>query len=613
MKRNTKITFIFAALALALILAATTLAVSARSELERIKSASPAPSIMSYQGYLADDTGTPINGTVDLQFGLYDGEFSSTLIWTETHTSVPVSEGYFALMLGSIYPLGADDFDGTTRYLQVDVDTGGGYTTLPRQQLASVPYAFVAENADVVPWSGLTGVPSGFADGLDDVELENVILVAKNGGHFDSIQAAVDSIAGASSDNRYLIWIGPGTYEEQVILKDFVYLEGAGEGLTLITSTISNTETHPPVDATLHLSGFSDVRNLTVLNEGVGSQNVAILRLDGTGPTNLVNVSAMVNGLGEKSYGIFLGGDSTDTTLENVSAYAMGASFINASLDIAQGASATLQDGRFEGYGGEWSLGILVSNESSSLHAYEVSALGSDGSHSIGLDVIQNAAAVVHGGDFTARNGLTVTWGIAVWDGSFLNAYGVNAIGEDAVYWNHGLTNDDGTANLYGGTFTARGGIENYGIININGGILEAVGIMAVGEGATDRNDGFRNESGALAVLSSSVFKGIGGLDARGVANYGEDSIIDLNQCTVSGVSDSTEDTSIGLSNEDSGLTFITNSELWGETASLFNDGTAAEIHLSKLLGGTISGSGSTTCLAVTYSGAFYADACPVP
>lgn len=42
----------------------------------------------------------------------------------------------------------------------------------------------------------------------------NVIIAAKGGGHFISVQAAINSITDASDSNRYLIWIGPGTYNE---------------------------------------------------------------------------------------------------------------------------------------------------------------------------------------------------------------------------------------------------------------------------------------------------------------------------------------------------------------------------------------------------------------
>ncbi|MCA9971624.1 MAG: hypothetical protein KC425_15475, partial [Anaerolineales bacterium] len=157
-----------------------------------------APGTMTHQGYLVD-RGQPITGTVGLRFGLYSASGGGTALWQETHNSVPVTDGYYTVLLGSSTPLDAGLFSSTTRYLQVSVDTGGGFVDLPRQPVTSVPYAFQAAAADTAasadtalqadhattadqatnadnattadsaPWSGLTGVPAGFADGVDDV------------------------------------------------------------------------------------------------------------------------------------------------------------------------------------------------------------------------------------------------------------------------------------------------------------------------------------------------------------------------------------------------------------------------------------------------------------
>ncbi len=64
---------------------------------------------------------------------------------------------------------------------------------------------------------------------------QNVIVVAKSGGDFSSVQAALDSITDNGDGNRYLVWIGPGTYTERVTMKPYVDIVGAGEQLTKIT------------------------------------------------------------------------------------------------------------------------------------------------------------------------------------------------------------------------------------------------------------------------------------------------------------------------------------------------------------------------------------------
>lgn len=98
---------------------------------------------ISYQGRLADNEGNPVQGSVYMTFRLYDTPVDGTPLWAESHGTVLVEDGLFHVLLGSISPLPSTVFtDHDTLYLGISVE--GGAEMVPREQLASVPYAWVA-------------------------------------------------------------------------------------------------------------------------------------------------------------------------------------------------------------------------------------------------------------------------------------------------------------------------------------------------------------------------------------------------------------------------------------------------------------------------------------
>ncbi len=108
-----------------------------------ITSHSAVPETINYEGYTTSG-GAPIYGTVNMTFRIYDVDTGSTAMWSETQSSVTVSNGIYKVILGSINPISLP-FD-TQYYLGVEVETDGEMT--PREAFTSVPYAFSANEAE---------------------------------------------------------------------------------------------------------------------------------------------------------------------------------------------------------------------------------------------------------------------------------------------------------------------------------------------------------------------------------------------------------------------------------------------------------------------------------
>jgi len=116
------------------------------------------PAVFSYTGQLSDSSGNPVNGTVNLTFTLYTDDDDDGICddggtvfldpsgcnatWSETHASVNVVDGIFAVELGRVTSFGDIGF-GNPKLLGLNVNSDGVMNPLVR--MTSVPQALRAE------------------------------------------------------------------------------------------------------------------------------------------------------------------------------------------------------------------------------------------------------------------------------------------------------------------------------------------------------------------------------------------------------------------------------------------------------------------------------------
>jgi hypothetical protein len=111
------------------------------------------PEAITYQGYLTDAEGKPVNGDVAIAFRIWDAEVGGTDLWAETHAPVTVTEGVFNVILGTYIPITAGIVGGEC-YLGVTVGTDS--EMVPRTKVSSSAYAIRAGYAESVAIGAVT-------------------------------------------------------------------------------------------------------------------------------------------------------------------------------------------------------------------------------------------------------------------------------------------------------------------------------------------------------------------------------------------------------------------------------------------------------------------------
>jgi hypothetical protein len=504
--------------------------------------------------------GLPYSGLAYFKFAIVNG---ANTYWSNDGTTsgepstaveLPVSHGLFSVLLGDTtlgggmtQILKASVFEEPDRFLRVWFSTspGGPFSPLGDDtRIAAVPYALQAELAQEAQKANDANTVDGLHANAFQRHYQNVVIVAKSGGDHTSVQDAIDGITDAAADNPYLVWVAPGVYSETVTMVPHVHLQGAGQRATVISSTASSSA-WPFTEATLTLAGETSLRDLTVANTGDGTHNVALFATGGATQTLVSDVTAraLAEGAG---YAICVDGGGTEVTLQQVTALAESGS-TNYGLHNANGAAATVRSGSFTGRGGVVNYGVF-NDGSSVLDAEGITALAENGlSENYGL-YNDTSAVTVRDCSFTARAGIE-TWGIYNRADGTILAEGITVVGEDGYDVSCGLYNVDGEVTLRGGSITCRGGenargIENTGSVTT----LEARDLTVLSEDGTNENVGLYNDLGAAAALRAISITVRGGTYAWAILNDGSGTALQAGGVTA--LAEDASDDNHGLHND---------------------------------------------------------------
>jgi hypothetical protein len=301
--------------------------------------------------------------------------------------------------------------------------------------------------------NGAQGIPGD--PGAPGVDPAQVVWVAKSGGDYTTLSAALAAIPGNDGNKRresdgemlpaatksapYVIKIAPGTYEEvgPVVLKSYVDVEGSGQGVTTITCDCGSSSLDGSASTVSAFHIHAEIRHLTIANttgttDTMYSTGVFTLATDksfsmnnvtatSTGGTNMSgvanksssplmnNVTATATG-GTNSAGV--ANSHSSPLMNNVTATATGTN--SAGVYNEQGSSPSMNNVTAEGTGDVGGVGVF--NNSSSATIRNSSITGN--TNSIALvnlssmeELTANVAATIQAGQSTTNVAATLLHG----------------------------------------------------------------------------------------------------------------------------------------------------------------------------------------------------------
>lgn len=378
----------------------------------------------TWQGRL-NQNGSAADGNYDFAFGLYDSAAGGAQVGTTvTRSTVPVSGGLFSVELD----FGDGAFDGSPRWLETTVAPAGSGDVTP-----------------LAPRTAVTGAPyAAFA--LRTAPVGQTRVVAKSGGDFTSIQAAIDSITDASESKPWVIRVAPGVYTEKVTLKPWISLEGMSPQAVIVRWTGGDggglsTNAH----ATLTPAENTEVRNLTVESDGTGKEAALAIGIESSTVT-LSGVTARAWG------GTFCGAIrnvAPAVRIENCTLSAAGDTYTVAlALPGGEDVDSRISHCELNADGGtSISIGLLCNDTSAPvLSDSRIEVQGP--TEAVGVLTMGAGGPVVSGCRILARGGQTLTTALYSFGGPFLEVTDSVCSATESVIDCHGLVADNGASGV---------------------------------------------------------------------------------------------------------------------------------------------------------------------
>ncbi len=113
------------------------------SEIQLAAAALSIPKVIAYQGYLTDRDGNPVTGVLLARVSIWSAASGGTKLWQEDQ-NVDIYQGYFTAELGRENAFSRVLFDGSPRWIQLEVN---GEVMQPRKEILSVPFSIYAADA----------------------------------------------------------------------------------------------------------------------------------------------------------------------------------------------------------------------------------------------------------------------------------------------------------------------------------------------------------------------------------------------------------------------------------------------------------------------------------